>query len=106
MALNNRKRRAAAAAHRGVRIVDFEFGADQPFIEPHSRAVEEGKGDGVRHHGVGEDCVVLARFVGQLHFIHKAGAAAALHGDAEFEGVFALLGAQFVYALYGGGIDV
>ncbi len=62
---NHRKRRPAAAAGDGVRVFDLEFRADESLIEAHGRSGEEGQGDGVRHHGIGEDCVVLARLVGK-----------------------------------------
>ena len=97
---HNREGCAAAAARNRVRVFDFEFGADESLIEFNGRAVEIGHGDSIRYHRVREGDVFVRGFIGQFHFIQEARTAAAIHGDAEFQGVLALLRAEFFNALY------
>jgi len=87
----NRKARAASASGDGVGVLDFEFGAYEGVFEGDDAVFEEGHGDVVGDDGVFEDQVFVGCVFGEVHFILKAGTAAAIHCDAEFEGGFVLL---------------
>src|SRR5690349_17928120 len=81
-----REARAAAAGGRGIRVLDLEGGADQVVDE-----VDLGACEVFERHGVDQDLraafrddgVVACLCIDEVELVLKAGAAAALDGDAK-----------------------